>query len=156
MSFFEQLSSLALQAKDLALKYSPSALTPEKRFAKACISACALLTMADGEAEATEVEMASEFIMGVPEIKKYFDMAEAHEIFALQLTALETASKKGNVMFLMETNKIIAEIHSSVDDESYVGTILAVAETMATSNSRGVAGKDELAVINTLKAALTA
>lgn len=154
MSFLNALSGVLSDAKALAQKYTPESLSPEKRFGKACVTVCALVTMADGDAEESEIDMAAEFLGGIDEIKDYIGIGEANEIFGMQIVALQSGFSKGKGMFAMEVNKLIGEIKSGVTDAQWQMAVIAVAEAMASSNSRGTVGDDEQVMLNKLTTAI--
>lgn len=154
MGFLDALSGVLGDAKALAQKYTPEGLSPEKRFAKACVTVCALITMADGDAEESEIDMAAEFLGGIEEINDYIGIGEANEIFGMQIVALQAAFAKGKGMFAMEINKLIGEIKSGVTMAQWQMAVVAVAESMATSNSRGLVGEDEQAMLNKISTAI--
>lgn len=154
MSFFDKLGDVLSDAKSLAQKYTPEGLSAEKRFGKACVTVCALITMADGDVEESEIDMAAEFLGGIDEIKDYIGIGEANEIFGMQIMALESAFTKGKGMFAMEVNKLIGEIKSGVTDAQWQMAVIAVAEAMASSNSRGAIGDDEDEMLNKLVTAI--
>lgn len=145
--FMDYLNAFASKAKDAVSKYGPAMLSPEKKYGKAIVTACALITMADGEAEDSELDMASDFIAGIPEVSEYLGGEEANEIFALQITSLQSAFAENKAMFTMEVNRMLAEMKSGVDNTEWISSVNAVAEAMSTSNSNGVAGDDEKAMI---------
>ena len=149
MDFYESLRN---KAAELATKYAPAALNNEKRFAKGCISSAALMTMADGNAEPSELDMGAQFISGIEEIKNTFGEEEANEIFALQVSNLQDTANPA--MFTMAVNKMIAEMKGGIEDPAWKSTIVSIAETMGSANSNGVAGGDEIAMINKIKAAM--
>jgi len=147
MPFMDYLNLAMNSAKDMVAKYGPAVLSPEKRFAKACVTACALVTMADGEAEDEELDMAADFMVGVPEISEYLGGEEANEIFAMQISTLQENFAKNKAMFTMEVNRMLAEMKSGIDDHTWKNSVVAIAEAMGTSNSRGAIGNDEAAMI---------
>ena len=74
MSFFSNLGkNLAEQAK----RFAPAALSPEKRFARGMITVSALMTMADGSAEDSEVEKSSQISAGHRSIQQYLTPANS-------------------------------------------------------------------------------
>lgn len=154
MPFMTFLNQALAQMKDMTAKYAPTALSPEKRYGKGCVTACALVTMADGEAEASELDMAADFIMGIDTINDYLGVEEANEILALQIGALQKAFDKNAAMFTMEVNKMLAEIKSGVESAEWRDSIKALAESMASSNSAGKAGPDEQKMLDKIENAI--
>jgi len=150
MSFFKNLgNTLTAGVK----RFAPASLTPEKRFARALVTSSALLTMADGSAEDSEIEQASQIIAGHNSIKQYLSPTEAHEMYAEVIEELVTAYKNPTSR-LMEVNKRIAEIADTVKEANWRREIIEFANVMGSSNSRGRAGADEQVIIDKIKAAL--
>ena len=154
MPFMDYLNLAMSSAKDMVAKYGPSVLSPEKRFGKACVTACALVTMADGEAEDSELDMAADFMAGIPEIAEYLGAEEANEIFAMQISALQENFVKNKAMFTMEVNRMLAEMKSSIDNAEWKGSVNAIAEAMGSANSNNAAGQDEAAMIAKIATAM--
>lgn len=150
MSFFKNLGS-AITAG--AKRFAPTSLTPEKRFARALITSSALITMADGSAESSEIEQASQIIAGHNSIKQYLAPTEAHEMYAEVIEELVTAYKNPTSR-LLEVNKRVAEIADTVKESNWRREIVEFANVMGSSNSRGRAGSDEQAIIDKIKTAL--
>ncbi|MBD8088422.1 hypothetical protein IFT48_00245 [Pseudomonas fluorescens] len=150
MSFLKNLGkSITASAK----RFAPASLTPEKRFARALVTSSALITMADGSAEESEIEQASQIISGHNSIKQYLTPAEAHDMYAEIIEELVTAYKNPTSR-LMEVNKRVAEIGDTVKEASWRREIIEFANVMASSNSRGRAGADEQAIIDKIKTIL--
>lgn len=139
---------------DAAKRYAPSALTPEKRFAKAIISASSLLTMADGKAEESEIEAASTIIFSHRSIKQFLTPAEAQEMYAMQIEKLQQANIKGKVPFSLEVNGLVAEIADSVADRQWRAEVLETAKMVGESNGNGRLGDDEQAILKKLQTAM--
>jgi tellurite resistance protein len=154
MAFRAIMTGLLAQAQDLAAKWAPTALSPEKKFGKGIVTACTLITMADGEAEESELDAAVDFIVNIPEIGEYLGVEAANEVLAMQIEELQAAHNKGTAMFTMTINKMAAEIRNNVENPEWRSTVLAVAEAMASSNSNGVAGADEQKILDRLNALL--
>lgn len=154
MSFFEMVKNAAEGATALGKKYAPAALSPEKRFAFGVVTACALITMADGDAEESEINEASDFLMNIEQINSYIGLEEANEIFAMQISELQKAHDQGSGMFAMAVNKMIGSIKSGVTDPEWTMSVMAVAEVMATKNSNGKAGPDEIAMLHKMRTAI--
>ncbi len=146
---------LAAQAKELVNKYAPANLSPEKLFAKSLVQVNALVTMADGEAEDSEQQAASELIAANSSCMDYLGPEASFEILGLTLGDLEAANGKGKVMFNLEVNKILASIKQNVTDPIKREEIIAYATVMGETNSNGVAGPDEQAMIDKIVAALS-
>ena len=153
MIFMDLFAELKKKANELATKYAPESLNEEKRFAKSCISVAALVTMADRDAEPSELNMGSRFISGIEEISNTFGEKEANEIFALQISSLQK-NASNIAMFTMAVNSMIAEIKDGVVNPAWKKTILSIAEAMGSSNSNGIAGPDEEAMIGKIKIAM--
>lgn len=150
MSIFKNLgSALAAGAK----RFAPASLTPEKRFARALITSSALLTMADGSAEESEIEQASQIISGHNSIKQYLSPTEAHSMYAEVVEEL-VAAYKNSTSRLLEVNKRVAEIADTVKEPNWRREIIEFANVMGASNSRGRAGADEQAIIDKIKNAI--
>jgi tellurite resistance protein len=151
MSF---LSNLGKSIESHAKRFAPAALSPEKRFARAMITVSALLTMADGAAEESEIEQASTIIAGHRSIQQYLTPVEAHDMYALILGELKKAYTDSTTR-LMEVNKRIAEISDTVKEPHWRRELIEFAGIMARSNGRGVAGDAERALEHKLAAALS-
>ena len=154
MSFFAMVKNAADGAAALGKKYAPAALSPEKRFAFGVITACALITMADGDAEEREIDEASDFLSHTEQVNAYVGLEEANEIFAMQISELQRAFGKSKGMFAMAVNKMIGSIKSGVTDPEWTMSVMAVAEVMSTKNSSGKAGTDEIAMLHKLRTAI--
>ena len=154
MPFMDYLNLAMNSAKDMVAKYGPAVLSPEKRFGKACVTACALVTMADGEAEDSELDMSADFMAGIPEITEYLGAEEANEIFAMQISALQENYAKNKAMFTMEVNRMLAEMKTGVESAEWKGSVNAIAEAMGSSNGNGTAGDDEVAMIAKISTAM--
>lgn len=150
MSFFKNFGSKLAEG---AKRFAPAALTPEKRFARALITTSALITMADGSAEESEVEQASQIIAGHSSIKQYLTPTEAHDMYAEVVEELVSAYKNPTAR-LLEVNKRVAEIADTVKEANWRREIVEFAGVMGASNSRGQIGQDERAIIEKIKASL--
>nr|VFK78443.1 MAG: Tellurite resistance protein [Candidatus Kentron sp. SD] len=154
MGFKDFLKNVTAQADEVRKKYAPKALSPEKRYAHGIVTVCALLAMADGELEESEVEAASRFLMGVNEVQQYFGEADALELFSQLVNDLQSESTKGKAFFKMQTNKMIAEIKGMVARQDWRSNIMLIAKEMAKSNQAGKAGPHEQAILNQLETTL--
>jgi tellurite resistance protein len=154
MSFRTLMNNMVSGVSELYSKYAPTALSSEKQFGKGIVTSCALIAIADGEVEDSELDFAAEFIDGIDDIVNYLGAEEAHEILSLQINSLETAYKKGTAMFTLTVNKMISEIKANVTDPGQREVILGIAASMTESNSKGVAGEDETKMLNKLNQAI--
>jgi tellurite resistance protein len=156
MGFKDFLSKAASSAEEMRKKYAPQVLNPEKRYARGIISVTALLAMADGVLEESEVETASKFLQGIEEIQKYLGETAALELFSLLVNELEAESKKGKAFFKLYINKMISEIKQTVTKPEWRSSIMVIATEMASSNTEGKVGQEEQAILDQLKASLEA
>ncbi|WP_410951620.1 hypothetical protein [Pseudomonas sp. S1(2024)] len=147
------LSNLGKNLAEQAKRFAPAALSPEKRFARGLITISALMTMADGSAEESEVEKSSQIIAGHRSIQQHLTPADAHEMYGVIIGELQKAYTNSTSR-LLEVNKRIAEIADSVKEPHWRRELIEFAGIMATSNSRGVAGDDERALQKKLSEAL--
>ena len=150
MGFF---SNLGKSIEEQAKRFAPASLSPEKRFARAMITVSALITMADGTADDSEVEQASQIIAGHRSIQQYLTPTEAHEMYALVVTELQKAYTNSTTR-LLEVNKRVAEIADTVKEANWRRELIEFGGVMARSNARGVAGEAERALEHKLAAAL--
>jgi tellurite resistance protein len=150
MGFF---SNLGKSIEDQAKRFAPAALSPEKRFARAMITVSALITMADGNADESEIDQASEIIAGHHSIQQYLSQVEAHEMYGLIVTELQKTYTNPTSR-LMETNKRIAEIVDTVKQANWRRELIEFAGIMGRSNVRGQAGDAERALEHKLAASL--
>lgn len=148
--FKKMFGNLADQAK----RFSPAALTPEKRFAKALVTASSVMTMADGKAEDTEIESSSAILFNHRSIKQFLSPTEAQEMYSLQISKLQEADSKGKAIMLLEVNGMVAEIADSVKENHWRQEILEIAKMIGESNGSGRLGEAEQGVLNKLRAAL--
>lgn len=139
---------------DSAKRFAPSALTPEKRFAKALITASSLMTMADGKAETSEIEAASTVIFSHRSIKEFLTPTEAQEMYSLQITKLGEASDKNPMALTLEVNGMVAEVADSVKQSHWRQEILEIAKMVGESNGQGRLGSAEEALLRKLQGAL--
>nr|VFJ48462.1 MAG: Tellurite resistance protein TerB [Candidatus Kentron sp. FM]VFJ48712.1 MAG: Tellurite resistance protein TerB [Candidatus Kentron sp. FM]VFK08163.1 MAG: Tellurite resistance protein TerB [Candidatus Kentron sp. FM] len=151
MGFKDFLRNVTAQADEIRKKYAPKALSPEKRYAHGIATVCALLAMADGELEESEVEAASQFLMGVNEVQQYFGEADALELFSQLVNDLQSESTKGKAFFKMQTNKMIAQIKETVTRQDWRSNIMLIAKEMAKSNQAGKPGAHEQAMLDQLE-----
>lgn len=145
MGLLDVLSS----AKD---KFAPSALSPKKRFGKAVVDVCALMVMADGEAEEAEIEKAYEFLSDIEAIRSCISPEEVSEMFRASISALARAYKKSSIEFKFRTSAVVLEISSSVTSEGYRNNLIFIAKNMAEASSSD--GADEKNMIIKLEKAL--
>lgn len=150
MSF---LKNLGQKIGEQAKRFAPAALSPEKRFARALITTTSLMTMADGSADASELEQSSQIIAGHNSIRQYLTPAEAHEMYALIISELEKAYSNPTAR-LLEVNKRIAEIADTVKEAHWRRELIEFAGILARSNARGAAGEAERALEKKLADAL--
>lgn len=148
MSFLDNLKSKASSA---VKKYSPDMLSPDRRYAKGIIVVCALLTMADGEAEDSEIEASYQFINGIDIITQHLSAEESSEIFRSTLELLDTAHKLTSAHVRIQENALISGIVEGISDPEFRQNVALIAETMARSNSRDQQGPEESALIELLK-----
>lgn len=139
---------------DAAKRYAPAALTPEKRFAKALINVSSLMTMADGKAEDSEIEAASEVIFNHTSIKQFLTPQEAHEMYSLGIGKLQTSAGKSSTAMKLEVNAIIAEIADSVKEGHRRREVVETAKMIGESNGNGRMGDDEKAMLAKIESAL--
>nr|VFK23050.1 MAG: Tellurite resistance protein TerB [Candidatus Kentron sp. MB]VFK26637.1 MAG: Tellurite resistance protein TerB [Candidatus Kentron sp. MB]VFK74516.1 MAG: Tellurite resistance protein TerB [Candidatus Kentron sp. MB] len=156
MGFKDFLKNVTTQADEIRKKYAPKMLSPEKRYARGIVSVCALLAMADGELEESEVEAASQFLMGVNEIQQYFGESDALELFSQLVNDLQTESTKGRAFSKMQINKMIAELKETVTRQDWRSNIMLIAKEMAGANHAGKPGAHEQNIISQLEAAIGA
>lgn len=141
-------------AVEQAKRYSPSALTPEKRFAKGLITASSLMTMADGKAENSEIEAASTVLFNHRSIKQFLTPTEAQEMYSLQIAKLGEAGDKNPMALTLEVNGMVAEIADSVKENHWRQEILEIAKMVGESNGQGRLGTAEEAIFRKIQAAL--
>jgi tellurite resistance protein len=147
-------SGFGQKLQDQAKRFAPASLTPEKRFARALITTSALLTMADGSAEDSEIEQASQIIAGHRSIQQYLTPNDAHEMYGLIITELQEAFKNSTAR-LLEVNKRVADIADSVKEQNWRRELIEFSNIMAASNSRGQAGEPERAILQKIASALS-
>lgn len=139
--------------KDKAKQLAPAMLTPEKRFAKAVIATVSLMTMADGQADTSEIEASSNVIFGHKSVKEFLTVDEAKEMYANQIKSLDLLHKQGASAVLLEVNSMIAEIAESVTNNVWRAEIISVAKQIGASNESGSIGSDEKAILDKIESA---
>lgn len=143
------LNSIVDKAKQL----SPSMLTPEKRFAKGIIATVSLMTMADGEADSSEIEASSNVIFNHKSVQEFLSADDAKKMYAGQIKLLQDSlSNHGQPGFLLEVNSMIAELASSIVDSSWREEIITVAKAIGASNESGTLGEKEQAILVKIEA----
>lgn len=148
------IKSFLKNTVDAAKRYAPSALSPEKRFAKALINVSALMTMADGEADEGEVETTSQLIFAHTSIQQYLSSSEAHGMYSHGIETLQEAAKKGDMGLRLQVNAMVGEIADTVRESRWRAEILETAKMIGESNDQGRIGSDEQKMLDKIKNAL--
>jgi tellurite resistance protein len=151
MGIFDVLKKAADRATDLAKLYAPSALSPEKRFAKAIVMGCAMVTMADGQVEESEINTCDTFIRNIPEIKQYLGETQAQELLMHVINELNAQFKMGVAMFDLMVNRYVSEMREGVTNPQWQDTVILTAQTVAGSGTS--TGAKEQQIINKIKQA---
>lgn len=141
------------EGKKKIKQYTPEAWSPEKKFVNALVISMALMTIADKKVETSEVTKAIDIIKDIEEIQELDLVQEAIELYEKHLEDLEKALDKGEVKYILEVERKLADIAKIKEYPEYPGMVAALLDIIAKADNDFAPEEKEMKmkILETLK-----
>ena len=122
------------EGKRKVRQYTPESWSPEKKFVNALVISMALMTIADKKVETSEVIKSIEIIKEIEEIEELNLVQEAIELYEKHLEDLEKALDKGEVKYIIEVERKLADIAKIKEYPEYSQLVINLLNIIANAD----------------------